>query len=188
MLEALLLFGVLFFAVGVVVYKKLSRIAEDLLLAEFDLEQTDLRATGHLGRRQRVDERADWNARLNSGFSLFGRNDVALTLINTNEDELQQTGKANEKAATTACLLLQLLRGDVRSAQKIIEARSQGGKIEPYIAPGIRHLVGYRHFASGVFPAGTGESEVLLRFAVWLWHFPRRYDEARLEDIARRPW
>jgi hypothetical protein len=81
MLVALLLFMFLFFAVGAAFYAKLARIANDLRSAEFDLGQTNLRATGHRGRRQRVHERAEWNADLNSGFSLFGRNDVSLALI-----------------------------------------------------------------------------------------------------------
>lgn len=167
-------------AVEYIIYDKGERVATYLILAERDLNNLLASGLAHGGRKERVDERAEWNKLVGDpGLQVLnkGYQTVAQTLIEANEKELTGKGAAMGKASITAFLLRELYAGNVKAAQiKIIaETRNSAEGKPPYIAPGIDKLVGFDKFdpKALMFEKGAGVDKYLLRRVVRDWKFPR---------------
>ena len=149
-------------------------IADWLTLAERDMN-ANLRGWGGGlsadARKKMVEERANWLSVIPDGTP-----DVYKLFFELNQKDLESGGgpaPAGGKARFTAFLLRELYEGNVRNAQlKIFNEVLSGGK--PYIAPGIRQIVGYDQFDDKKgFPAGAGVGWFPLMLTVKLNRFPR---------------
>ena len=106
--------------------------------------------------------------------------DVYKKFFDLNQDDLKSggpQGAAMGKARLTAFLLREIYEGNVRNAQlKIFNEIKNGGK--PFIAPGIRQIVGYDQFdpndvKNNGFPPDAGVGWFPLMLTVKLYHYPR---------------
>jgi hypothetical protein len=176
-LLAVLLIG--FAAVRYLIYRQEEWVARCLLAAERDLNNLLSGGQSHTGRKEKVEERREWNkmAELPTvQINKEGYRTIAHDLVAANEKELAGKGATMGKASITAYLLRELYQGDVEAAQiKIFaDTRNSDDKKPPYIAPGIYELVGFDKFdPDNGFPAGSGVEEWLLRRVVRGWRFPR---------------
>ncbi len=168
--------GLIFFCV--VVYERLDRIATDLKLAERDFNTLISGMMEHGGRKARAVERSEWNLMATvPKIQIFqeGYRTVAHELIAANEKELQSKGAVAGRAAITAFLLRELYEGNVESAQnKVVADTRNGDGKPPYVAPGIRELIGFHRFTpEDGFRKPAGVNWVMLWLTVKLWGFPR---------------
>ncbi len=172
-------------------YYRLDQIADWLRLAERDFNFSIYSGYDHGGRKGKVAERAEWNRMaLTPGFQVFnaGYRTVAHEAFELNEKDLASKGAAMGKACTTAFLLRHLYEGDVEVAQaKVFADEKNGGS--PYIAPGIRELIGYDKFdKDNGFPDGAGVGWFELKTTVLLWRFPRHIRIERAPNDTIRGW
>lgn len=171
---ALIVVGIVLF---VLLHDRLKTIATCLTLAERDLNSQLSSGLEHGGRKARAVERSEWNRMIiQPETQIFekGYRTPTHDLIADNEKELQSKGAAMGRATITAFLLRELYEGNVDAAQSKIAADTRNGDKVPYIAPGIRELVGFDKFKPETgFEPGAGVNWVLLRMTVVLWRFPR---------------
>jgi hypothetical protein len=161
----------------VILHEKLKWIATCFTLAERDLNNLLSSGMEHGGRKARAVERSAWNLmNIPADTQVFaeGYRTVAHELVAENEKDLQSKGTAMGKASITAFLLRELYEGNVDAAQWKIAGDAKNSDKVPYVAPGIRELIGFDKFdAKDGFPVGCGVNWVLLRMTVTLWRFPR---------------
>lgn len=200
MFETLLIIAlVLLIGMGIVeyiIYKRAKKIAILLTLAERDFNLNVASGLAHGGRKERVEERKEWNKMAlpleapipvnmvpmlpkfaNIHFNQAGYESVVHKLVEANEKEWAGKGTAMGKAQMTAFLLRELYAGNVRAAQQkiIAETRIHADRKPPYVAPGIDVLVGFDKFDPQAlrFEPGAGVEKWLLKRAVKGWDFPR---------------
>jgi hypothetical protein len=92
------------------------------------------------------------------------------------------------KARLTAFLLREIYEGNVKNAQKKIEAETKAHGRPPFIAPGVRELVGFDEFAMGRFPQGAGVSWLPLMMAVKLNRYPQNIIMVRADKTVAYNW
>ncbi|MGB9164082.1 MAG: hypothetical protein WCC41_06475 [Rhodomicrobium sp.] len=173
-LLVLLLVG--FLVVLMVYLPQTYQISEWLTLAERDMNAL-LRGWGggYSNRKDVVKERADWLTMIPDS-DPAALADVYKEFFNLNQEDLKSGGSqggAMGKARMTAFLLRELYEGNVKNAQlKIFNEVANGGK--PYVAPGIRQIVGYDKFDEKKgFPPGAGIGWFPLLLTVKLNRYPR---------------
>jgi hypothetical protein len=173
----------------IVLLDKLQRIATCLTLAERDLNNLLSSGLENGGRKARASERSEWNLMsVSPATQIFseGYRTVAHDLVAANEKELQSKGSALGKAGMTAFLLREIYEGNVDGAQSKIAADTiNGGKV-PYVAPGIRELVGFSKFNAETGFSGPGADWALLRMTVTLWGFPRHILMVKTDSSGQR--
>jgi hypothetical protein len=174
-LLVLLLVG--FLVVLMVYLPQTYQISEWLTLAERDMNSL-LRGWGggYGNRKDVVKERADWLTMIPGSSDPAALADVYKEFFNLNQEDLKSGGPqggAMGKARMTAFLLRELYEGNVKNAQlKIFNEIANGGK--PYVAPGIRQIVGYDRFDEKKgFPPGAGVGWFPLLLTVKLNRYPR---------------
>jgi hypothetical protein len=155
-----------------------SEIEGWLKLAERDLNGQLSSGMEHGGRKGKVAERAQWSAMAASpGRQTFeaGYRTPAHDLIDLNEKDLAAKGAAMGRAAYTASLFRELYEGSVESAQRRIEADVKNSGNIPYVAPGIRDLIGFDLFdREAGFPIGAGVIDGELKHVAKHLGFPSR--------------
>ena len=143
-------------------------------------------------RKNVVKERADWLAMIPVTDDPAPFADIYKNFFDLNQEDLKSggpQGAAMGKVRMTAFLLRELYEGNVKNAQlKIFNEFANGGK--PYIAPGIRQIVGYDRFdvndvKNNGFPPDAGVDWFPLWLTVKLNRFPRnivmiRTDKSRV--------
>ncbi|MGA9549036.1 MAG: hypothetical protein WBS14_15330 [Rhodomicrobium sp.] len=172
----LVLLPVGFLVVLMVYLPQTYQISEWLTLAERDMNAL-LRGWGggYSNRKDVVKERADWLTMIPDS-DPAALADVYKEFFNLNQEDLKSGGSqggAMGKARMTAFLLRELYEGNVKNAQlKIFNEVANGGK--PYVAPGIRQIVGYDKFDEKKgFPPGAGIGWFPLLLTVKLNRYPR---------------
>jgi len=158
-------------------YGRCELIAGWLRLAERDLNIIIGGGWDQTARKKKAVERAEWNrmARTPAFQVLEARyRTVAHLAFEANEKDLQDRGSTMGKARITAFLLRELYQGNVGRAQdKIFADTKNNGKV-PYIAPGIRELIGFDRFSEEQgFESGAGVGSIELLLTVRLWGFPK---------------
>ena len=157
------------------------RISEWLTLAEREMNSL-LRGWGggYGNRKDVVKERAEWLSMIPVTDDPASFADIYKNFFDLNQEDLKSGGSqgvAMGKVRLTAFLLRELYEGNVRNAQlKIFNEFANGGK--PYIAPGIRQIVGYDQFDMDKykktgFPPDAGVGWFPLWLTVKLNRFPR---------------
>jgi hypothetical protein len=189
-LLVLLLIG--FLIVLMVFLPQTIQISEWLTLAERDLNSL-LRGWGggYANRKDAVKERADWLTMIPGSSDPTALADVYKEFFNLNQEELKSGGSqggAMSKARLTAFLLRELYEGNVKNAQlKIFNEVATGGK--PYVAPGIRQIVGYDKFDEKKgFPENAGVGWFPLWLTVKLNRYPRNIIMVRADKTVARNW
>ncbi len=185
-LPAIVLLPLVGLLVGLVlITPQTFQIAEWLTLAEREMNSL-LRAWGggYSGesRKNVVKERADWLQMIPVTDDPAPFADIYKNFFDLNQDDLKTggpQGAAMGKVRLTAFLLRELYEGNVKNAQlKIFNEVANSGKPLPYIAPGIRQIVGYDRFdvtdvKNNGFPPDAGVGWFPLAFTVWRYGFPR---------------
>jgi hypothetical protein len=173
-LLVLLLVG--FLLLLIVYLPQTYQISEWLTLAERDMNSL-LRGWGggYGNRKDVVKERAEWLTMIPDS-DPGALVDVYKEFFTLNQEDLKSGGPqggAMGKARMTAFLLRELYEGNVKNAQlKIFNEVANGGK--PYVAPGIRQIVGYDRFDEKKgFPPGAGVGWFPLLLTVKLNRYPR---------------
>jgi hypothetical protein len=180
-LLAFLLFVLPLFIFLFIYLPQTYQIEDWLWLAEREMNFL-LRAWGggFGNRKEHVKERADWLTMIPVTDDPAPFADVYKNFFDLNQDDLKSGGSqgtAMSKVRMTAFLLREIYQGRVKNAQlKIFNEVATGGK--PYIAPGIRQIVGYDRFdANDVknngFPPDAGVDWFPLWLTVKLNRFPR---------------
>ena len=117
-------------------------------------------------RKEWVKERADWLTMIpvpkDKPEALA---DVYQEFFKKNQSDLEDGGKQatpGSRARFTAFLLREIYEGNVKNAQLKIFNEVKSGNKDPYIAPGVRQIVGYDKFnendiANNGFPKGAGK-------------------------------
>ena len=135
---------------------------------------------GYANRKDVVKERAEWLSMIPDSDDPAAFAEVYKNFFDLNQEDLKSGGSqgaAMGKVRMTAFLLRELYEGNVRNAQlKIFNEIANGGK--PYIAPGIRQIVGYDQFdvndvKNNGFPPDAGVGWFPLWLTVKLNRFPR---------------
>ncbi len=171
------------------------QIADWLTLAEREMNSL-LRGWGggYANRKDVVKERADWLSMIPVTDDPAPFADIYKNFFELNQQDLTSGGSqgaAMGKVRLTAFLLRELYEGNVRNAQlKIFNEVANSGKPLPYIAPGIRQIVGYDRFdvkdvKNNGFPPDAGVDWFPLWLTVKLNRFPRsivmiRADKSRV--------
>ncbi len=193
-LTAIVLLPLLVFLIVLLLFlPRTYQIAEWLTLAEREMNSL-LRgwSGGYSNRKDVVKERADWLSMIPVTDDPAAFAEVYKKFFDLNQDDLKTggpQGAAMGKVRMTAFLLRELYEGNVRNAQlKIFNEFANGNK--PYIAPGIRQIVGYDRFdekdvKNNGFPPDAGEGWFPLWLTVKLNRFPRnivmiRTDKSRV--------
>jgi hypothetical protein len=188
-LLVLLLIG--FLIVLMVFLPQTIQISEWLTLAERDLNSLLRGWGGGANRKDAVKERADWLTMIPGSSDPAALADVYKEFFNLNQEELKSGGSqggAMGKARLTAFLLRELYEGNVKNAQhKIFNEVATGGK--PYVAPGIRQIVGYDKFDEEKgFPENAGVGWFPLWLTVKLNRYPRNIIMVRADKTVARNW
>ena len=156
-------------------------IADWLTLAELEMNSL-LRAWGggYESRKNVVKERAEWLSMIPDTDDPAPLAEAYKNFFDLIQEDLKSGGSqgaAMGKARMTAFLLREIYEGNVKNAQlKIFNEVASGGK--PYIAPGIRQIVGYDRFdvtdvKNNGFPPDAGVGWFPLRLTVKLNRYPR---------------
>lgn len=144
-----------------------------LKLAERELLKLINDGWDQSGRHAKVKERAEWNAMAQTPFIQIlkeGYRTVAHEAFELNRQDMVSRGATMGKAAMTATLLRELYQGSVgRAKLKVTGEQKNGGT--PFIAPGIRELIG---FDNPNFPGEGGVNWLKLTLAVEHGQFPRQ--------------
>jgi hypothetical protein len=94
-------------------------------------------------------------------------------LIGWNETDLASKGSAMGKASATAFIFRELYEGSIATAQSKIVAELKNGGSVPYIAPGIREIIGFDQFDNNLgFPPGAGVDGDDLKRVIKRFGFP----------------
>lgn len=173
-----------FLAVLLLYMPKTYEIAEYLTLAEREMNSLLRGWGGGLGKDPRKEmalERAQWLQMIpvpKDKPEAYA--DLYKLFFETNQKELAGGSQGDNmgKARYTAFLLREIYEVNVKSAQlKIFNDYKISGK-EPYIAPGVRQIVGYEKFnlddiKNNGFPPGAGVDWFPLWLTVKLNRYPR---------------
>jgi len=164
-------------AVKVSLHFQEEDVARCLTLAERDFNSLVSGGMSHGGRKERVEERRQWNEMDRPAtvqINTAGFRSVAHDLVEWNEKDANGKGTTMGKASITAFVLRELYAGDVEAAQiKIFADTRNNNGTAPYIAPGIYELVGFRHFdPQHGFPPNVGVKRWLLQRVVRRRGFP----------------
>ncbi len=181
---ALLLLAAILGGIGTYWYwevsDRLDFIASCLNRAERDLNALLASGQEHGGRKSKVVERKEWSRMARpADMQVFenGYRTPAHDIIQWNENDLAGKGTVMGKATVTALLFRELYEGSVGTAQSRImaEVKNNEGKL-PYLAPGIRELVGFDKFdkEKGTFEKGAGVDSDELEWVVKYRKFPTR--------------
>lgn len=160
------------------IHDRLEEYAGWLQLAERDFNSNINSAKEHGGRKDKAEERMKW-AEMEKTYAAqtfsAGYRTVAHDAFDLNEKDLAGKGKAMGKASMTAFLLRELYEGNVSGAKMKVYNDIKNGDL-PYIAPGIRELIGYAKFNAdleGGFPKDAGVRGWEMSLAAKLWGYPR---------------
>jgi hypothetical protein len=163
-----------------------------LTLAEREFNNLVNSGLSHGGRKDKVEERAEWNnmARIPKGMQINAETyrSPAHFLIELNEKDIASKGTAMGRATNIAFLLRFLYEGDVRAAQAkiFVDARNNDWKVD-YMAPGVYELVGFDKFKPETgFPPDAGVERWLLRRVVRARGFPRDIRMIQTDKSGRR--
>jgi hypothetical protein len=178
-LLVLLLVG--FLVVPILFLPQTIEISEWLTLAEHEMNSL-LRAWsgGYSNRKEVVKERAEWLSMIPDSEDPAPFAEVYKNFFDLNQEDLKSGGSqgaAMGKVRMTAFLLREIYEGRVKNAQlKIFNEIANGGK--PFIAPGIRQIVGYDQFdvndvKNNGFPPDAGVGWFPLWLTVKLNRYPR---------------
>ncbi len=179
-IAALILLAAILIAIAIYWYwevsDRLDFIASCLNRAERDLNALLASGLEHGGRKSKVAERKDWSRLARpADIQIFetGYRTPAHDIIQWNENDLAGKGTVMGKATVTALLFRELYEGSVGTAQSRIKAevKNNGGNL-PYLAPGIRELVGIDKFKDGEFEEGAGVDSDELEWVVKHRKFP----------------
>jgi hypothetical protein len=143
-----------------------------LTLAERELLKLINDGWDQTSRLGKVKERAEWNAMAQTPFiQIFkeGYRTVAHEAFELNRQDMANRGATMGKAGTTAALLRELYQGSVSRAKAKVAAEQKNGGA-PFVAPGIRELIG---FDKPGFPGKAGVDWLKLTLAVEHGQFPR---------------
>ncbi|MGA7326326.1 MAG: hypothetical protein WBX25_18045 [Rhodomicrobium sp.] len=158
-------------------YGRLELIVGWLRLAERDLNGFIAGGWDQTGRKNRAAERAEWNRMaIAPAAQIFeaGYQTVAHLAFEANEKDFQVRGSTLGKARITAFLLRELYQGNVEQAQKKVFGDTRNNGQVPYVAPGIRELIGFDRFSEEAgFEPGAGVGPIELLLTVRLWGFPK---------------
>jgi hypothetical protein len=174
------------------------QISEWLTVAERDLNSLLRGWGGGLQkdtRKEWVKERADWLTMI-PGSDPAALADVYKEFFNKNQSDLEKGGSQaapGSRARFTAFLLREIYEGNVKNAQLKIFNEIKSGNKDPYIAPGIRQIVGYDKFnendiANNGFPSGAGEGWFPVLLTVKLNNFPRRIVWVKPDKTVVENW
>jgi len=184
-------------------------ISEWLTLAERDMNSLLRSWGGGLQkdtRKEWVKERADWLTMIpvpkDKPEALA---DVYKEFFNKNESDLEKGGSQaapGSRARFTAFLLREIYEGNVKNAQLKIFNEVQSGNNDPYIAPGVRQIVGYddrfnpditpdnpeyKNYKWG-FPKGAGKGWFPVLLTVKLNRFPRHIIMVKPDKTVVENW
>ncbi len=123
-------------------------------------------------RHAKVEERAKWNAMAQTpSVQIFreGYRTVAHEAFELNRADMAKRGTGMGKAVLTAALLRELYQGGVSRAKEKVSGEIENGNT-PFVAPGIRELIG---FDNPKFPKEGGVNWVKLTLAVNHGQFPK---------------
>lgn len=196
---AVLLPFVVFLILLLLFLPRTYQIADWLTLAEREMNSL-LRGWGggYANRKDVVKERADWLGMIPVTDDPAPFADVYKKFFDLNQEDLKSggpQGAAMGKVRMTAFLLRELYEGNVKNAQlKIFNDFYNSPKVPkepPFIAPGIRQIVGYDKFDpnnpnyDNGFPSAAGVDWFPLWLTVKLNRFPRnivmiRADKSRV--------
>jgi hypothetical protein len=149
---------------------------------------------GYANRKDVVKERADWLSMIPDS-NPAALAEVYKSFFDLNQEDLKSggpQGAAMGKVRMTAFLLRELYEGNVKNAQlKIFNEVANGGK--PYIAPGIRQIIGYDQFdATDVKNNGFAPNVGVEWFPLWLTvklnRFPRNIVMIRTDKSRVYNW
>jgi hypothetical protein len=185
------------------------RISEWLTVAERDLNSLLRGWGGGLQkdtRREWVKERADWLTMIpvpkDKPEAVAG---VYKDFFDKNQSDLEKGGSQatpGKQARFTAFLLREIYEGNVKNAQLKIFNEVKSGNKEPYIAPGVRQIVGYddrfnpdikpddpeyKNYKYG-FPKGAGEGWFPVLLTVKLNRFPRHIIMVKPDKTVVENW
>jgi len=114
---------------------------------------------GYESRKNVVKERADWLQMIPVTDDPAPFADIYKNFFDLNQQDLTSGGSqgaAMGKVRMTAFLLRELYEGNVKNAQlKIFNEFENSGK-PPFIAPGVRQIVGYDRFKPDIKPSDPG--------------------------------
>lgn len=177
--------------------EEMLRIAGLLTSAERDFLVNLNSGQSHGGRKSNAEERFKWST---MGpypalqVNMAGFRSVTHDLVDSNEKELQGKGTAMGKAGITGYLLKELYLGSVSSAQrKVLSDTLNNGK-PPYLAPGIKDLIGFPDDFDPKkgFEEKAGVNEILLAKTVKRMKFPHLKiygtDSEGNERIIKEGW
>jgi len=152
--------------------EKIGHIESCLSLAERELLRFINESWDQAGRHARVAERAQWNAMAQTPvIQIFreGYRTVAHEAFELNRQDMANRGANMGRLGMTAILLRELYQGSVGRAQAKVSGEIKNGNT-PYIAAGIRELIG---FDNPNFPREGGVNGLKLTLAVRHGQFPR---------------
>ncbi len=152
--------------------EEIWQIESWLKLAERELLKMIADGWDQSGRHARVEERAKWNAMAQTPFiQIFreGYRSVAHEAFELNRADMANRGATMGKASITAILLRELYQGSVSRAKRKVSGEIRNGNT-PFVAPGIRELIG---FDNPGFPEEGGVNWLKLTLAVKHGQFPR---------------
>jgi hypothetical protein len=152
--------------------EEIEQMESWLTLAERELLKLINDGWDQTGRLAKVDERAKWNAMAQTPFiQIFkeGYRTVAQEAFDLNKEDMKSRGATMGKAGMTAALLRELYQGSVSRAKAKVSAEQKNGSA-PFVAPGIRELIG---FDKPGFPDKVGVNWLKLTLAVEHGQFPR---------------
>jgi len=152
--------------------EEIEEIESSLMLAERELLKLLNDGWDQSGRHARVEERERWNAMAQTPFIQIlkeGYRTVAHEAFELNRQDMANRGTTMGKAGMTAILLRELYQGSVDRAKVKISGEIKNGNT-PFVAPGIRELVG---LDDPGFPEEGGVNWLKLTLAVEHGQFPR---------------
>jgi hypothetical protein len=191
-LLVLLLAGFLIVLIAYLPYT--IQISEWLTLAERDMNSLLRGWGGGLpadARRGMARERGEWLTMIPvSKDKPEALSDLYKTFFEINQRELGGGAQGDNmgRARYTAFLLRELYEGNVKNAQlKIFSDVKNGGR--PYVAPGIRQIVGYDRFdEKNGFPEDAGVGWFPVWLTVKLNRYPRNIIMVRPDRTVARNW
>jgi hypothetical protein len=147
--------------------------------AERDMNHNINSGQSHGGRKSKVEERLGWSHMAESqGIQILnaGYRTPAHDIIQWNENDLAGKGAAMSRATDTALLLRELYEGSVNAARARIEAQVRNANTVPYLAPGMRELIGTHTYdkEKDVFVWTPGVDTVELQLVAKLRGFPSK--------------
>ena len=187
---------IVFLIVLILYLPQTYQISEWLTLAEREMN-AQLRGWGGgfatPARQGMVRERAEWLSMIQDGKTDVA--DIYKQFFDLNQSDLASggaQGAAMGRARFTAFLLREIYEGNVRNAQlKIYNEIKNGGK--PFIAPGIRQIVGYDKFdpsdvKNNGFPPDAGVDWFPVMLTVKLYHHPRHIIMVKPDKTVVENW